>query len=110
MGRKVVTILLAPATGLLDRLRLGPKLVVIARWLTVRAAGGDRDAAAALPGAHAAVARSAGAFDATDRRLRAQLGTGPMWARLSASIKATVGARATDPRAALAAYDRLTSA
>jgi methyl-accepting chemotaxis protein len=158
MGRRVVTILLAPATGLLDRLRLGRKLVVIAlvliapalfatrqyraqqnaqiafsakerigvrelvpagrlladlakaRSLTVRAAGGDRDAAGALPAAHAAVARSAGAFDVTDRHLRAQLGTGPMWTRLSASIRATAGARAADPRAALAAYDRLTSA
>jgi methyl-accepting chemotaxis protein len=158
MGRNVVTKALAPATALLGRLRLGPKLVVIAlvliapalfatwqyrarqnaqiafsakerigvqelvpagrlladladaRSLAVRLAGDDRDAAGALPAAQAAVARSAGAFDATDRRLREQLGTGPMWARLSASIKATVGAGAADPRAGLGAYDRLTAA
>jgi methyl-accepting chemotaxis protein len=158
MGRNLVGIALAPATALLDRLRLGRKLVVIAlvliapalfatwrfrsqqdtqiafsakervgvrelvpasrlladlaraRGLAVRAAGGDRDAADARPAADAAVARSVAAFDATDRDLRAQLGTGPLWARLKASIKATLGARPADARAALGAYDRLTEA
>ena len=85
---------IAPAGRLLTEL-------ADARALAVRSAGGDADAAAALPAARKRVAVAAAALDAADRRLGAQLGHRKLWKRLQTSIQATVPARPTDaaPRA-----------
>jgi methyl-accepting chemotaxis protein len=94
---------IAPAGRLLTEL-------ANARALTVRSAGGDAEATAALPAARKSVAVAVAALDATDRRLGSQLGTAAMWKRLRTSIQATVSAPPTDTGAALASYGRLTAA
>jgi methyl-accepting chemotaxis protein len=81
-----------------------------AQSLAVRAAGHDGEATTTLPAAQAALTRSIAAMDAADARVGQRLGTGAMWKRLRASIKATVAAEPVDATRTLAAYDRLTAA
>jgi|tagenome__1003787_1003787.scaffolds.fasta_scaffold20980281_4 methyl-accepting chemotaxis protein len=78
--------------------------LVGARSLAVRAATGDRAAAAALPAAVAKVRTSAAALDTVDRRLGATLETTPVWRKLQPVVAKASAAKPGDGQGAFDAW------
>ena len=89
---------LGPADTLLMKL-------VRARSLSVAAAGGDKGAAAALPGAAAQVRAAISAVDKASAATGEALGTTKLWPRTRAAVSRALAARPRTPRAAYAGYD-----
>jgi methyl-accepting chemotaxis protein len=94
---RVGVVELRPANALVVRL-------VEARSLAVRAATGDRVAAAALPGARAKVRTAAAAVATADRRLGATLETTPVWRKVQPAIARAASATPTTGQAAFDAW------
>ena len=85
--------------------------VTAARSAAVRAASGDADAAAALPGAAEDVRKAVAAVDAADRLDGAAIKTDGVWRKARATVLDAVAAKPADsPKAAYEAYDAAAAA
>ena len=85
--------------------------VTAARSAAVRAASGDADAAAALPGAAEDVRKAVAAVDAADRLDGAAIKTDGVWRKARATVLDAVAAKPADsPKAAYEAYEAAAAA